>query len=370
MSSFNRRNWLKASGLLGTAAVISGTAAAHELILPETPKAAGPIRLSSNENPLGPSPLVRKAMSSAFDEACRYPGMYLPELRDMLAAKEGVTKDHIIITGGSTEGLKITGVAYGMYGGEIIAARPTFLAMMNHAEQFGATVNWVDVKEDMSLDLDEMEKRISTNTKLIFLCNPNNPTSTIVSANELKQFCEAASERVMVFSDEAYYDFIEEPNYPSMVELVKEGKNVIVSRTFSKVYGLAGLRIGYMVARPDIAAKLKDQVVAFTNVLALKAAVTALKDDDFYAKSVAMNRKGKEMIYKTLDDLGRKYVKSHTNFVFFHSGIPIGELQEKFREENIFIGRPFPPFYDWCRISTGTLDEVEAFCNTLKKMYT
>ncbi len=327
-----------------------------------------PVRLSSNENPYGPSEFVRKAMTESFDLGCRYPGSYAGTLVDLIAEKEGVSADHIVVTGGSTEGLKITGLTYGIDSGEIIAARPTFLSMLNYAELFGAHINWVPVGKDMGLDLEEMEKRISNRTKLIFLCNPNNPTSTVLPKEKLWDFCRSVSKNTVVFSDEAYYEFIEEDDYPSMVELVKEGQHVIVSRTFSKVYGLAGLRIGYLIARPDIAQMLQRRVVAYTNILAIKAAQASMMDKEFYGHSISKNREAKKIIYDTLDELQLRYVKSHTNFVFFQSGRPIQQLIGEMRNEGVQIGRPFPPFMDWCRISTGTLDEVRIFANSLKKV--
>jgi histidinol-phosphate aminotransferase len=213
-----------------------------------------------------------------------------------------------------------------------------------------------------------MEKRVTARTGLVYICNPNNPTGTIIEKNKLKEFCNSISKRAVVFSDEAYYDFVTEPDYPSMVELVKEGSNVIVSKTFSKVYGLAGLRIGYLIARPDIALRLKKSVMARTNILAIAAAKEALKDDAFYKFSILKATEGKKLIYKTLDDLGLQYIKSHTNFVFFKSGRHINDLIEDMKRENIIIGRPFPPFYDWARISTGKLEEVELFNRALKKV--
>ena len=172
----------------------------------------------------------------------------------------------------------------------------------------------------------------------------------------------------MVFSDEAYYDFIMEPEYPSMVELVKEGMNVIVSKTFSKVYGLAGVRIGYLVARPDIAARLRKNIMAMTNVLAIEAAKVALTDDEFYKFSLLKNQEAKTSLYKTLDDLNLEYIKSHTNFVFFKTGRHISEMIPAMKKEGVIIGRPFPPFYDWCRISTGTEENMAMFDRALKKV--
>ncbi|MDW3192024.1 MAG: histidinol-phosphate transaminase [Cytophagales bacterium] len=371
--SVSRRKWLKGIGLTGAATLFGPALLGNDLSETEI-KRFRPrpmedlIRLSSNENPYGPSDRVRKAMIKAFDIGCRYPGSYSLKLHEMIAEKEGVTTDHICITGGSTEGLKVVGLTYGKDGGEIIAAKPTFLAMMTYAKQWGGKVNWVPVDDQMMHDTDEMEKRISSKTKLLFLCNPNNPTSTLLPADVLRDFCETASQKTMVFSDEAYYDFIDDPNYPSMVELVKQDKNVIVSKTFSKVYGLAGLRIGYMVAKPEIVKKMRTNLMAFTNMMAIAAAEEAIRDQEFYEFSLKKTQEGKKMIYETLDQLGLEYAPSQTNFIFFKSGVPITDLQSKMKAQGVLIGRPFPPFDRWCRISTGTIEEVQRFNQALTKV--
>jgi histidinol-phosphate aminotransferase len=220
----------------------------------------------------------------------------------------------------------------------------------------------------MQHDLAAMEQRITNRTSLVFVCNPNNPTGTLLPADEYTNFCKQVAERAVVFADEAYFDFITEKNYPSMTRLVKEGHNVIVSKTFSKVYVLAGLRIGYLVARPDIAQRLIRNRVAYTNVLALHAASTALDEQDFYDHSLRKNEEAKAMIYQQLDQLGLPYVKSHTNFVFFQTGRPITEVQKAMLAQGVSVGRPFPPFLDWCRISTGTIKEMEMFNQALRKV--
>lgn len=330
----------------------------------------GPVKLNSNENPYGPSKNVRNVISNSFEIACRYPFQYLRELVADIAEKEGVSKDCVVVTGGSTEGLKAAGLVFGLEGGEIIAADPTFQAMLSYAENFGAYVHRVPLNSKMEHDLEAMSKRITSKTRLIFLCNPNNPTGTLLNKDSLRDFCLSNDGKAVIFSDEAYYDFITEPDYPSMVELVKQDRNVIVSKTFSKVYGLAGMRIGYLIARPDIATRLKKAVMANTNVLAIEAAREALRDDDFYKFSLQRNTEAKQLIYKTLDNLGLSYIPSHTNFVFFKTGRPIGEMITAMGNENILIGRPFPPMMDWARISTGTLDEVKAFNAALEKVMT
>lgn len=376
MKNLNRRQWLRTAGLAAGAAAFIGPSAVagvpsfgdylrkiDGLDLPP-----GVIKLSSNENPYGPSEKARQAMVAAFDDACRYPFQERVDLTNKLAEKYGLSPDHILVTIGSTEGLKITALTYAI-DGEIVTADPTFEAMLYYAEHFGAHIVRVPVKDDMTTDLNGMDRRISNNTNLVFLCNPNNPTGTIVNARELQQFCEATSKRTMLFSDEAYYDYITEPGYPSMVELVKKDYNVIVSKTFSKVYGLAGLRIGYLIARPDIIARLNERQVERTTVLSCHAASAALDEQDFYRFSLQKTNEAKKIIYDTLDELGLKYVPSHANFVFFETGREIDDFRQQMMDLGIRVGRPFPPFFKWCRVSTGTIEEVQQLRTALLKAF-
>lgn len=365
-----RRDWLRSSVGLGGLLLAPSSLLSAQQKIEFQPRSLEPIiRLSSNENPYGPSKKVQERIQKSFVHGCRYPYAYSDDLAEQLAKKHEVAPESIIITGGSTEGLRITGLTFASNGGEIISGQPTFLAMMTYAEQWGATINWVPVGEDKGYDLDEIEKRISAKTKLIFLCNPNNPTGTLVPAKKLVDFCEVASKKAIVFSDEAYYDFIETPDYPSMIDAVKRGDNVIVSKTFSKVYGMAGLRIGYLIAKPEIATQIRKNVVAMSNVLAIEAAKEALADKAFYEFSLQKNREAKARIYTLLDHLKLDYVESHTNFIFFHAKKDIRELGPAMLAKGVRIGRPFPPFYDWCRISTGTLEEVDVFIKGMMEIY-
>jgi histidinol-phosphate aminotransferase len=366
----NRRDWIKSSIALGGVLVSPSnflSSREKELFRPRDLEQI--IKLSSNENPYGPSKKVRDAINKSFNLACIYPYSYSDELEEMLAKKHGVPNESVIVTGGSTEGLKITGVTFTRDGGEIISANPTFLAMLDFAKQWGSSINWVPVKSNKGYDLSEIENRISKKTKLIFLCNPNNPTGTLIPSKQLYDFCETAANKTIVFSDEAYYDYIEDPNYPSMIDLIKKDKNIIVSKTFSKVYGMAGLRVGYLVAKPKLAKKIRENIVARSNVLGIEAAKQALYDKEFYNFSLKKNRESKEMIYSLLDELNLNYVKSHTNFIFFHSKRNIKELGAEMIKKGVKIGRPFPPFNDWCRISTGTLPEVQRFIKGMRELY-
>jgi histidinol-phosphate aminotransferase len=368
MNTTDRRNWLKTVALGGGFTLLGGMQGFANLADNSAPLAEGPAKLNSNENPFGPSKSVREVMRENFDLGCRYPFKYMGGLVSDIARKEEVDESCVVITGGSTEGLKAAGLVYGLEGGEIVAADPTFQALLRYGEYFGAYVHRVPLDGSLTHDLEAMERRITGKTRLVFLCNPNNPSGTLLQAGKLRDFCASVAGKCVVFSDEAYYDYITEPDYPSMVELVRENYNVIVSKTFSKVYGLAGMRIGYLIARPDIALRLRQSLMANTNTLAILAARQALKDTEFYKFSLAQNEKCKDWIYRELDQMGLPYLKSHTNFVFFKSGVPILELMKKMEAEDVQIGRPFPPLLDWARISTGTFEEVQTFTRALKKV--
>lgn len=369
MNTTDRRNWLKTVALGGGFTLLGGVSgmaspALSRLRIPS----AGPVKLNSNENPFGPSDSVRKALAEQMDLGCRYPFQHLAALEKTIAEKEEVPASSVVVTGGSTEGLQAAGLIYGLQGGEIIAADPTFQSLLTYAEQFGAYVHRVPLNDTLHHDLDAMEQRITSKTRLIFICNPNNPSGTLLDAGKLKEFIYATDQRAVIFSDEAYYDYISIPDYPSMVELVKEGRNVIVSKTFSKVFGLAGLRIGYLIARPDIASRLRESLMANTNILAILAAQAALRDREFYQYSLVQNEKAKEHIYRELSAMNLPFIRSHTNFVFFKSGMEIGPLIHRMAEKDVQIGRPFPPLTDWARISTGRMEEVQAFTSALREV--
>lgn len=371
MKNINRRNWIKAAGL--SAAAISTSSCklnAAESNFENTTKAKTDaiIRLSSNENRYAPSAKIKQAMHDAMDLSYLYsPGHYKPLIKK-LAAKEGVGEENILLVSGSNEGLRLTGLCYAMNGGEIITSTPTYKALLSYAEEFGGVINAVDLDQDLKFDLEEMEKRVSSKTQMVFLCNPNNPTGTLLDGNKTKDFCDRVSDKTMVFSDEAYADYIEEANYPTMVPLVKQGKNVIVSRTFSKVYGMAGVRVGYLIARPDIINTMKPRVMGYVNMMGVYGAMAALDDKEFYDFSLQKNKEAKETIYKVCDDLGLRYVKSHTNFVFHQIKKDVSVFAQDMLAQGVKVGRPFPPLTDWCRISTGNEEDMKIWEQAMRKV--
>ena len=373
----SRRDWFKSSIGIGGLMLSPSILTAEEIKKYNPRSKSSIVKLSSNENPYGPSERVLNAIKNSFNDACRYPYEFIQELQKTLAKKHDVPIESIVITGGSNEALRITGLAISNKGGNIVAGQPTYLALMNYAEAWGAEIKWVPVDSDKGYDLKKIRGSIDKETNMVFIANPNNPTGTLLNANSLADFCEDISKQTLVFCDEAYYDYINEKDYPSMDYLVRKGENVIISRTFSKVYGMAGLRIGYLVLRPKLADDLfgkyspygRPNIMAQTNVLAVAAASEALKDTDFYKFSLKKANEEKDKIYKLLDYLDLKYVKSSTNFVFFESKKHIDKLSAEMLEKGVRVGRPFPPFYDWCRISTGTSEEVDRFIESMLEVY-
>jgi len=371
-SIINRRQLLRSSALAGISAFLYPWEAAASglsiITAPTLPNVSDLIRLGSNENPYGPSQSALDAMQATFSVASRYPWASHAPLIDALAKKHGVTQDHIVLCAGSNEGLRATAAVYGGPGQEIIAAQPTYLALMVYAEQFSTYIHYVPLDKDLQHDLEEMAKRITKRTSLVFICNPNNPTGSLLSAKKIQSFCNAISDQTIVFSDEAYYDYIKDKEYPSMVELVKQGKNVIVSRTFSKVYGLAGVRAGYLIARPDIASRIKGAIMANMSALATAAALASIRDQAFYKFSLQKNEQAVQRLEKIFDEMKLEYLPSHANFVFVKTGKDIRMLNQEMKAEGVLVGRPFPPFNDWCRVSTGSLEELNAFETTFRKV--
>ena len=373
--SMNRRSWFRragaaAAGIALAPHVLGATPPSRTSALPRTSVFGSgdvPIRLSANENPYGPSKAAREAMLRHFDEGCRYPYEAMRDLQKLLAEKEGVSPEHIVIGSGSSEILSMAGLVYGLEGGEIVAAYPTYQGLTRYAEQVGAYVHWVPLDGDMAHDLEAMERRMTSATGLVFVCNPNNPTGTVVEAERLRAFCREASKRAVVFLDQAYVELMDDGG-ETMLDLVLDGHNVILSRTFSKIHGLAGLRVGYGIARPDIAERLGRYRMSSPNVLGLRAAAASYGDEDFQAFSRKKVAEGRRYVYGLLDELGLRYVPSQGNFVFFHTGQPIEAFGTAMQERGILVGRPFPPYLDWCRLSMGKLEDLETFGTALREM--
>jgi histidinol-phosphate aminotransferase len=375
----NRREWLKTTIALATGLPVGISLTDRLMAAPMSEaekiffasRAGVPIkiRLGSNENPYGPSEKAKQAMTQFFSETNRYPFQAVSDFKEILAAKEGVTADHIAVGAGSGDLLSATGAAFGLEGGRILSGFPTFPMLMGYAEVFKATWDKVDVNEKLEYDYQAVASAIKDDTRLVFICNPNNPTGTLTDPAVVKAFCEEVSKKVPVFSDEAYLEFLEPGQQISMVDLVKNGNNVIVSRTFSKIYGLAGLRIGYLVAKPDLIKKItRNQPGIPNNQLAIAAAKASLNDTAFMDMSRKKNAEARKHFTDYLDKKGYFYGKSHTNFVMFNPKSDATQLLNKMADRGIGIRVWDYKGTQWSRVSIGTLEEMKTFTKAMDEI--
>jgi len=279
------------------------------------------IKLASNENPLGPSPSVLEAITAAAKDVNRYPDGGCFYLREALSDKLKVSGDNIVFGNGSDEIILLALHAFVNPGDEVVVASPTFLIYNIASMIKGAEIRTVPLK-NYRYDLEGMLDAVNERTKVVFIANPDNPTGSYVTAEELDRFMEGVPENVLVFIDEAYYEFASGNDYPETLKLIeREDRSVVVARTFSKAYGLAGLRVGYGVAREDIAGVLNKVREPFNvNSVAQAAALAALGDTDAVNASVDLVKDEKKRFYGIFNSLGLKYVPSLTNFVLVDTG--------------------------------------------------
>jgi len=328
-------------------------------------------RIGSNENPYGPPPMARKAISESIEKGNRYARVELKTLTDKISAKEGVDPKYIMLGNGSGDLLEKTALAMFKDGGNIVSADPTYMSLIRVAESIGATWKPVPCKGDWSHDLDAMEKAIDKDTKLIYICNPNNPMGAVTSTKALTDFCSRVSAKVPIFIDEAYLELVEGADNKSMVSLLKDNKNVIVARTFSKIMGMAGLRVGYIAALPGTLDTIKKTAkgggggIAVTSV---SAAIAAMDDMEFQNMTRKLNTEAKTYLYENLTAMGYKYVPSFTNFVIFPINMSGKELLGKMVDKGIMVKALDINNKPWCRVSIGTKEEMKAFVGALQTL--
>ncbi len=371
-STINRRDWFKSTISL-TAGLTLGPSLVQQLIAAPASKAeasffsggkkmSSKIRLNSNENPYGPSEKAKQAVVSILSEANRYPFKETEDLKALIAAKEGVTPQHIHIGAGSGDILCQAAVAFGIEGGSVMSSYPTFPLLMNFAEVFKCRWDRVDANEKLEHDYDAMAAAVKSDTRLVFICNPNNPTGTIVSPAKIKSFCEEVSKKSVVYVDEAYIEFLEPAQQVSMVELVKKDMNVIVSKTFSKVYGLAGLRVGYIVAKPE----LIDRVYKYAGDIplsqtAIAAAMASMGDETFMKMTRDKNAAARAVLTDYLDKHKVFYGKPLSNVVFFPAPRDGKTILAKMEEKGFLMRVWDYKEKEWCRVSIGTMEEMKMF---------
>jgi len=327
-------------------------------------------KLSSNENPYGPPVSAQEAIAESAKRGNRYAWQEMADLIDKIAKKEGVTSEYIMMGPGSSDLLEKTALVLFMDGGNIVSADPCYMSLINVAKSVGATWKAVPCKSDWSHDLKAMEAAIDKDTKLVYICNPNNPTGSLTSGKELLDFCSRVSEKVPIFIDEAYIELAVGGDTQSMNTLLAQNKNVIIARTFSKIMGMAGIRVGYMAAQPEFLKKIQKITrggmgVSYTSIFAANASMDDMAFQDTTRK---LNHEAKQYLYANLDKMGYKYIPSYTNFVIFPINIPGRELLGKMTAKGIAVKAYDIQDKPWCRVSIGTMDEMKLFVGALQEV--
>ncbi len=328
------------------------------------------IKLASNENPLGPSPKAVEAIRGYVSKINFYPDGGSYYLKKALGEKLGIKEDNIILGNGSDEIVSLITRIFLQKGDEAITGDPSFLMYKIDAQLSRAKVASVPLK-NFRLDLSEMSKAIGSKTKLIFISNPNNPTGTIITADEVEHFLRDVPSRILIVFDEAYYEYVEDTNYPQSIDLLDRNSNIIILRTFSKIYGLAGLRVGYGVGSPEIIELLNKARPPFNvNSLAQVAALASLEDEDQVNRSKSLVRQGKEFLYSNLRRLKVSFIPTQANFILIKIGKKAKDIEAKLLKKGIIVrgmGAYSLPHY--IRVTIGTKAQNEEFIKNLQTIF-
>jgi len=327
-------------------------------------------RLLANENPWGPSKKAIAAIAESASKGNRYVYNSSMKMAEILATKEGVKPENILLSAGSTDILEKTAFALCLKGGNVISADPSYLSLIKTATAIGATWKNIPLKVDYSHDLQAMENAIDADTKLVYICNPNNPTGTLTSIEEIKSFVKRVNSKVPIFIDEAYLELLDDYDKQSAVGLISEGYDVIVCRTFSKIHGMAGLRIGYMIAQKERTKMIQDLVRTEMgiSVTSLEGAMASLNDTEFQNFTRTNNKACREYTFEELKKAGMNPIPSFTNFILFPIQIPTKDMLSKMMEKGVGIrgfeidGKPYG------RVSMGTMSEMKLFVKSLNSI--
>jgi histidinol-phosphate aminotransferase len=329
------------------------------------------VRLSSNENPYGPSAAALKAMTDGFSLAWRYPDEYADLLSEELARLHNIPVEQILLGDGSGEILKLSSAAFTGRDKKLVIANPTFEAIARHANVANAQVVKIDLTKDYSHDLEKMlaATKSEPTAGLVYICNPNNPTASITSRTDMSTFLAKVPPTTLVLVDEAYHHYVESKDYESLIPLVKHYPNLIVARTFSKIYGMAGLRCGYCITqRANIGTMRAHQTWDSVNIMALVAALASVKDEDHVTRGRKLNAEVKKSVCAELDSLGYRYIPSHANFMMIDLRREVRPVISGLRTRGVEVGRLFPALPNFMRVTIGTSAEMKAFLGAFKEV--
>lgn len=345
------------------AALTRGDPAAELMLSPAAgPGGAAAINLASNENPRGACKDALAAIAATLAESNRYPYALPPLLRADLARLNGVAEDQVLLGCGSSEILRVAVDAFTGPLKPLVTASPTYEAPVNRAASMGTPVFAVPVRHDLSIDLGAIAARVP-DAGLVFICNPNNPTGTLHPATAIADFVRDVlrqSPAAVVLIDEAYHEYVDHPDYASALPLALESPRVVVSRTFSKAYGLAGLRVGYVLGNAATLRRMARFATPLAlNVLGVAAARASLADRALPARERRLNGEARAHTHAVFSRAGYRVIPSQTNFIMVDVRRDARAFQEEARAAGVLVGRPFPPLTTWSRISIGTMDEMQ-----------
>ncbi|HFI1944803.1 TPA: histidinol-phosphate transaminase [Yersinia enterocolitica] len=382
----DRRTLLKSSGLLlgglTLGSVIPGAQAknsktASQILIPSEQQ---PLLLNFNENSLGMSPKAHQAIIDALPTAFRYPDAAREQLITNIATEYQLKTENISLGNGSSETIQavIQAVIHQAERDnkpiQLVVPDPTFNYAELYAKPFGIPIEKVVLTKEMAFDLPAMQKKVAdfNGRSIVYLCNPNNPTATITPADLITAWVKNATPETLFILDEAYAEFVSNPAFSSAISLVQAGqKNVLVTRTFSKIFALAGLRIGYGIAHPELISMVENFVsLDNTNTAGAVAALASLQDKPFVQYSRQSTDQARRIVTQALDQLKLAYLPSEANFVFHRVTGDVKTYQNRMKQYHVFVGREFPPAVGWNRLTLGTPEEMIAFVTVLKMFRT
>lgn len=329
------------------------------------------LRLDSNENPNGPGALALDAVRAHFGEASRYLRMSDSSLRDGIAASLAVPGDHVLVGCGSTDILRAAVSAFTSPTRAVVVGAPTFETPASDAERIGSPVRAVPVTRELTLDLDAMTAA-AHGAGLVYVCNPNNPTSTVHGADAVKDLVTRTlgdTPDATILIDEAYHEYVDDPRYATAAPLAMEHPRVIVARTFSKVFGLAGLRVGYAIGQPDTLKAMSRHVLTNgVNQLGAAAAIASLRDRAHVGRECALNRAARDFALRAFSQLGYAPAASQANFFMVDIRRDVKQFRDACKQRGLLVGRPFPPLGTHVRVSIGTMSEMRQAMDVIRRV--
>lgn len=369
-NSITRRDWLIGGSLIAGGLMTSNAARSQTFPTPNlNPTPENRIRCGSNENVYGPSLKAQAAMDKAKSKAHLYNFRAIGQLKDVISKMENIPADHIDMASGSSPFLEKAGYIARFDKGAVLCADPTYSTVSYAAQRLGCDVIRVPVGDDMAIDLEAMRSAMTDNVKVIYLCNPNNPIPTIIEKNALKDFCLEMSKRAIVIVDEAYFEYVDNPDFETMAPLVTEHQNIVVCRTASKIHAFAGIRVGFVFAHPDTLSLFAPPFNLSMNYMAMEGAIVSYQDIEYQNFIKQKNKQSMEILYAVFDELGLEHIKSNTNFTYFNAKRPSTEVAAAMREFGIEASRPFQPFTNWMRLSTAKPEEMVLVAEALRKVF-